>query len=218
MDAFGYIVMAISVVVIIISIYNILDPNSEYNKRKREEKGGGSNISHSDPVKIGDTPEEIQRKIEEAKQRASELYMNHLKQVETLRKQREEEEAKIIAILPKNIYKGRRPSLDSIGMAIEGYGVVFKVVGMKYRPFESQIAARCLEAGDVVLLKPEINSFNGAKAMAVYTTTKQHIGYIVTEQCQEAIDLMYDEKFPAYVKETWDGEKSWFVVVVPGVD
>lgn len=158
---------------------------------------------------------DLQAKIKVAQERARKEYNRHLEQVEQIRIQREKEEAERLAKTPPIVYKGRKPSIDSFGRAIDGIGVEFKIVGMKYRSFDEQIHARCLEPGDSVLLKPEINPFSETEAMAVYTLTKFLVGYVVTEQSQKAKDMMFREYLQAFVKIPWEVDRSWFLVVVP---
>lgn len=204
MEAVGVIFLCICFFVLVFSVWNIISPKSPYNTMKREQK------EHKEIEQ-----KDLQTRIEEAQEHAKELCKLHQEQVEAIRIQQEKEMADRLANNPTVVYKGRKPSLDSYGRATEGIGVEFKIVGMKYRSLEERLKAKCLEPGDSVLLKPEINPFSGTEAMAVYTNRKILIGYVVTEQYHKAKDMMYMEYLQAFVKIPWEFDNSWFLVVVP---
>jgi len=204
MEAFDVIILCICFFVLVISFWNIISPKSPYNTMKKEQN------EHKEIEHIN-----LQAKIEEAQEHSKEAFNLQQKQVEANKIQLEKVLVNEFVDKPSVVYKGRKPSLDSFGRAIEGVGVEFKIVGMKYRSVEEQTQAMCLEPGDSVLLKPEINQFSGSEAMAVYTTTKILVGYVATEQSRRAKDMMFREYLQAFVKIPWNFNKSWFLVVVP---
>lgn len=80
MDIIGIILMIFAIVLLVVSIGIIIDPNSEYNKKKREAK---------EQFKGTDDTEEMKAKFADAEKRASEIYQA---QQEQMRRNWQEEE------------------------------------------------------------------------------------------------------------------------------
>lgn len=213
MEIFEIVLLGVGFFIMVYSVWNILGPNSPYNTIKREQSEKKSENTKEENEKFD--LNELHAKILEAQERAKEECKRHMEFVEEIRDRRENEKCELLKEHPLPVYKGRKPSIDSFGRAMDGIGVEFKIVGMKYRSIDEQLQAKCLDPGDSVLLIPEINSFTGNEAMAVYTQARVHIGYIVTEQCKKARDMMYREYLQAFVKIPWEMDNSWFIVVVP---
>ena len=72
MDIIGYIILGIAIVLLVVSIGIIIDPNSEYNKKKREKK---------EQFKGTDDTEEMKAKFAEAEKRSSEIYQAQQEQM-----------------------------------------------------------------------------------------------------------------------------------------
>ena len=156
--------------------------------------------------------ENLKKKFAEAESRASAIRTQQLQIIEQNRKASEKKEKNMEMVS----FKKRRPTIDEIDDAIEGYGIELKVVGMKYKSLEEQIETKCLEKGDPVILIQEISSFSKTEIVSVLTTGKTPIGNVVTEQYRLATSLFYDDKLVAYVKMPWEENKSFMIVVVPG--
>lgn len=188
----------------VFSIYVIMTQDVKKDKEKKRDFKGM------------DDSDEMKAKFAEAEKRAQAIFRE---QQLIIQKNREDQErSRKQKIEFEKLYSGRKPTLDEHRRAIDGVGIEFKVIGMKYRPIEDQLSAKCLDQGEVVLLKPEINNFSNTEAIAVYTTTKRLVGYLPTEQFLHARSLFYEERLPAYVNIPWELDKSWFSVVVPGTE
>lgn len=206
MDAFGVVLLTVASLIIIYSLYNIVNPNSEYNKNKKK-------ISLSEkPFKGIDDTEYIKKKFAKVAKTAQGLYYQLPNSIKTNNDEQEKSKHEDYSIK----YQRRRPSIDDHSKAIDGTGIEMRVIGMKYRPIEAQLAAKGLDSGDVVILKHEINEFSKTDAIAVYTTTRILIGYIPSEKSGFVMSLFYDDRLPAYVKTPWEYDKSWFSIVIPG--
>lgn len=166
----------------------------------------------SKPFKGVDDTEEMKNKFAEAEKRAHAIFN---RQQNLINKNNDEKEKyKLEGNRIK--FQKRRPSIDDHDKAMNGIGIEIRVIGMKYRSVEAQLAAKSLDSGDVVVLKHEKNEFSKAGAIAVYTTTHILIGYLPAEKCGFVMSLFYDDRLPAYVKTPWEYDKSWFSIVIPG--